>query len=381
MNIHEYQAKEILRAHGIPVPPGEIATTPEEAESIAARYGGPVVVKAQVHAGGRGKAGGVKLADDAADARVKAEAILGLEIKGLTVEKVLVTPAEEIASEAYVGIVMDRATQSNVFMVSPEGGIDIEEVAATNPDAITKLSIDPRYGLLPHQAMGLAWALYDDVKLARQAASIIMKLYEAYQAAGATLAEINPLITTPEGEVKAIDAKMNIDDSVLFRVPEVAAMRDTSSEPAAETKARDAGLSYIKLDGQVGCVVNGAGLAMATMDMVKFYGGDPANFLDIGGSSNPDKVVTALEIITADPRVKSILFNIFGGITRCDDVANGIVEATRRIEIDLPIAIRLTGTNEAEAIEILNRAGFTAMTDMDEVVKAAVELAKGDTSA
>jgi succinyl-CoA synthetase beta subunit len=381
MNIHEYQAKEILRAHGIPVPPGEIATTPEEAEAIAARYGGQVVVKAQVHAGGRGKAGGVKLADDAADAKSKAGAILGLDIKGLTVEKVLVTPAEEIASEAYVGIVMDRATQSNVFMVSPEGGIDIEEVAATNPDAITKLSIDPRYGLLPHQAMGLAWALYDDVKLARQAASIIVKLYEAYQAAGATLAEINPLITTPEGEVKAIDAKMNIDDSVLFRVPEVAAMRDTSSEPAAETKARDAGLSYIKLDGQVGCVVNGAGLAMATMDMVKYYGGDPANFLDIGGSSNPDKVVTALEIITADPRVESILFNIFGGITRCDDVANGIVEATKRIDIDLPIAIRLTGTNEAEAIEILNQAGFTAMTDMDEVVKAAVELAKGDTSA
>lgn len=381
MNIHEYQAKEILRAHGIPVPPGEIATTPEEAEAIAARYGGQVVVKAQVHAGGRGKAGGVKLADDAADAKAKAGAILGLDIKGLTVEKVLVTPAEEIASEAYVGIVMDRATQSNVFMVSPEGGIDIEEVAATNPDAITKLSVDPRYGLLPHQAMGLAWALYDDVKLARQAASIIMKLYEAYQAAGATLAEINPLITTPEGKVKAIDAKMNIDDSVLFRVPEVAAMRDTSSEPAAETKARDAGLSYIKLDGQVGCVVNGAGLAMATMDMVKYYGGDPANFLDIGGSSNPDKVVTALEIITADPRVESILFNIFGGITRCDDVANGIVEATKRIDIDLPIAIRLTGTNEAEAIEILNQAGFTAMTDMDEVVKAAVELAKGDTSA
>ena len=381
MNIHEYQAKEILRAHGIPVPPGEIATTPEEAEAIAARYGGQVVVKAQVHAGGRGKAGGVKLADDAADAKVKAEAILGLDIKGLTVEKVLVTPAEEIASEAYVGIVMDRATQSSVFMVSPEGGIDIEEVAATNPDAITKLSVDPRYGLLPHQAMGLAWALYDDVKLARQAASIIMNLYEAYQAAGATLAEINPLITTPEGEVKAIDAKMNIDDSVLFRVPEVAAMRDTSSEPPAETKARDAGLSYIKLDGQVGCVVNGAGLAMATMDMVKYYGGDPANFLDIGGSSNPDKVVTALEIITADPRVESSLFNIFGGITRCDDVANGIVEATKRIDIGLPIAIRLTGTNEAEAIEILNQAGFTAMTDMDEVVKAAVEFAKGDTSA
>ena len=352
MNIHEYQAKEILRAHGIPVPPGDVATTPEEAEAIAAGYGGPVVVKAQVHAGGRGKAGGVKLAEDAAAAREAAGAILGMEIKGLTVEKVLVTPAEEIASEAYVGIVMDRATQSNVYMVSPEGGIDIEQVAETNPDAITKQSVDPRYGLLPHQAMGLAWALYDDPKLARQAGSIIMKLYDAYIAAGATLAEINPLITTPEGEVKAIDAKMNIDDNALFRIPEIAAMRDTSAEPPAETKARDADLSYIKLDGNVGCVVNGAGLAMATMDMVKHYGGEPANFLDIGGSSNPEKVITALEIITADPNVKSILFNIFGGITRCDDVANGIVEATRRIDIGRPIAIRLTGTNEEEAVEI-----------------------------
>jgi succinyl-CoA synthetase beta subunit len=377
MNIHEYQAKELLRAHGIPVPPGEVATTPEEAGEIATRYGGPVVVKAQVHAGGRGKAGGVKLADDPADAAEKAGAILGMQIKGLTVEKALVTPAEEIASEAYVGIVMDRASQADVFMVSSEGGVDIEEVAASQPDAITKLRVDPRYGLLPHQAMGLAWALYDDVKLVRQTASIISGLYEAYRAAGATLAEINPLITTPEGEVKAIDAKMNIDDNVLFRVPEVEAMRDTSSEPPAETKARDAGLSYIKLDGDVGCVVNGAGLAMATMDMVKHYGGEPANFLDIGGSSNPDKVVTALEIITADSRVKSILFNIFGGITRCDDVANGIVEATNRIEIDRPIAIRLTGTNEEEAVEILKEAGFAAMTDMDEVVKAAVSLAHG----
>jgi len=378
MNIHEYQAKEILRAHGIPVPPGEIATTPDQAEKIAAKYGGPVVVKAQVHAGGRGKAGGVKLAADPAEAKTKAAGILGMEIKGLTVEKVLVTPAEEIASEAYVGVVMDRASQADVFMVSSEGGVDIEEVAATNPDAIRKLRVDPRYGLLPHQAMSLAWDLYDDLKLVRQAASIITKLYAAYRAAGATLAEINPLITTPSGEVKAIDAKMNIDDNVLFRVPEVAGMRDTSDEPAAEIKARDAGLSYIKLDGDVGCVVNGAGLAMATMDMVKHYGGEPANFLDIGGSSNPDKVVAALEIITADPRVKAILFNIFGGITRCDDVANGIVEATSRIDIDLPIAIRLTGTNEKEAVEILERAGFPAMTDMEEVVKAAVSLSHGD---
>ena len=377
MNIHEYQAKEILRAHGVPVPPGEVATTPEEAERIAAEFGGMVVVKAQVHAGGRGKAGGVKLADDAADARDKAGAILGLEIKGLTVEKVLITPAEDIASEAYLGIVMDRGSQSDVIMVSSEGGIDIEEVAATNPDAIQKLAVDARYGLLPHQASGLAFGLYDDPKLARQAARIISQLYEAYRAAGCTLAEINPLITTPAGEVKAIDAKMNIDDNALFRLPDVEAMRDEASENVYERKAREAGLSYIPLDGDVGCCVNGAGLAMATMDLVKYYGGEPANFLDIGGSSNPEKVVTAFEIIMSDPAVKSILFNIFGGITRCDDVANGIVEATRRVDVGLPIAIRLTGTNEDLAVEILKENGFEAMTDMDEVVKRAVELAAG----
>jgi len=380
MNIHEYQAREILRAHGVPVPPGEIATTPEEAERIAAEYGGMVVVKAQVHAGGRGKAGGVKLAVDAGDAREKAEAILGIEIKGLVVEKVLVAPAEDIATEAYLGIVMDRGSQSDVIMVSSEGGIDIEEVAATNPDAIQKLAVDARYGLLPHQASALAYGLYSDAKLARQAARIIMQLYEAYRAAGCTLAEINPLISTPTGEVKAIDAKMNIDDNALFRLPDVAAMRDEAAEDPAERKAREAGLSYIQLDGDVGCCVNGAGLAMATMDLVKHYGGDPANFLDIGGSSNPDKVVTAFEIITSDPNVKSILFNIFGGITRCDDVANGIVEATRRIEVGLPIAIRLTGTNEDLAVEILKENGFEAMTDMDEVVKRAVALAAGTSS-
>ncbi len=380
MNIHEYQAREILRAHGVPVPPGEVATTPEEAERIAAGYGGMVVVKAQVHAGGRGKAGGVKLADDAADAREKADAILGLEIKGLTVEKVLVAPAEDIATEAYLGIVMDRGSQSDVIMVSSEGGIDIEEVAATHPEAIRKLAVDARYGLLPHQASALAYALYSDAKLARQAARIISQLYEAYRAAGCTLAEINPLISTPAGEVKAIDAKMNIDDNALFRLPNVKAMRDEAAEDPAERKAREAGLSYIQLDGDVGCCVNGAGLAMATMDLVKYYGGEPANFLDIGGSSNPDKVVTAFEIMTSDPKVKSILFNIFGGITRCDDVANGIVEATRRIVVELPIAIRLTGTNEELAVDILKENGFEAMTDMDEVVKRAVAMAAGTSS-
>ncbi|MCK5483031.1 MAG: ADP-forming succinate--CoA ligase subunit beta, partial [Gemmatimonadetes bacterium] len=305
---------------------------------------------------------------------------LGLEIKGLTVEKVLVAPAEDIATEAYLGIVMDRGSQSDVIMVSSEGGIDIEEVAATHPEAIRKLAVDARYGLLPHQASALAYALYSDAKLARQAARIISQLYEAYRAAGCTLAEINPLISTPAGEVKAIDAKMNIDDNALFRLPNVEAMRDEAAEDPAERKAREAGLSYIQLDGDVGCCVNGAGLAMATMDLVKYYGGEPANFLDIGGSSNPDKVVTAFEIMTSDTKVKSILFNIFGGITRCDDVANGIVEATRRIVVELPIAIRLTGTNEELAVDILKENGFEAMTDMDEVVKRAVAMAAGTSS-
>ena len=376
MDIHEYQAKELFRGAGIPVPPGEIATTPDEAEEIAGRYEGMVVVKAQVHTGGRGKAGGVKLAKDPAEARTHAEAILGMDIKGLTVDKVLVTPGEDIATEAYVGVLMDRKKQAATFMVSPEGGVDIEAVAEENPEAIRKLTVDPRYGLLPHQAYWLANFLYEDKALARQATKIVGQLYDAFQANGCSMAEINPLITTPDGEVKAIDAKVSIDDSELFRLPDVAAMRDTSDEPAAEIKAREAGLSYVKLDGDVGCCVNGAGLAMATMDLVKYYGGEPANFLDIGGSSNPDKVVSALEIITADPNVKSILFNIFGGITRCDDVANGLVEATSRIDIDLPIVIRLTGTNEEEALQILEDNGFSAYTSMDDVVEKAVELAK-----
>ena len=377
MNIHEYQAKEIFRDHGIPVPPGEVATTPEEAERIARDLGGMVVVKAQVHAGGRGKAGGVKLASSPEEAREHASRILGMEIKGLTVEKVLVTPTEDIASEAYVGLIVDRASKRPVFMVSSEGGVDIEEVAATNPEAIRKLAVDPRYGTLAHQAYWLATELYDDVKQQRAAARIMQQLYESFVDAGASLAEINPLITTPSGEVKAIDAKMNIDDNELFRKPEIEALRDDTSEDPAEVRAREAGLTFIKLDGDVGCCVNGAGLAMATMDLVKYYGGDPANFLDIGGSSNPEKVVNALRIITSDPAVKVILFNIFGGITRCDDVARGIVTATEQIDIGVPIVIRLTGTNEEIAVKILEEAGFSAMTDMDAAVEKAVNLAKG----
>jgi len=375
MDIHEYQAKELFRNAGIPVPPGEVVTTPEAAEAAADKLGGKVVVKAQVHTGGRGKAGGVKLASSAAEAREHASRILGMTINDLTVHKVLITPAEDIASEAYVGVLVDRKSQAPVFMVSPEGGVDIEEVAATNPDAIRKVRIDPRYGLLPHQAYGMAAFLYSDAAQVKQATKIIGQLYQAFQDGSCSLAEINPLIVTPAGDVKAIDAKVSVDESALFRLPDVEAFRDLDAEPPSETKAREASLSFVKLDGNVGCCVNGAGLAMATMDLVKYYGGEPANFLDIGGSSNPDKVVAALEIITADPSVQVILFNIFGGITRCDDVANGIVTATKQIDIKPPIFIRLTGTNEEEALAILKDAGFPAYTSMDDVVEKAVQFA------
>ena len=374
MNIHEYQAKDVLRANGIPVPPGEVATTPDDAVAIAEKFGGTVVVKAQVHSGGRGKAGGVKLAATTSEVREHAENILGMTISGLTVEKILITPAEDIDTEAYVGVLIDRKSQAATFIVSAEGGIDIEEVAHTDPDAIRKLTVDPRYGLMSHQAYWLANSLYGKADLVKQAAKIIRQLYAAFTSSGASMIEINPLITTVSGEVKAIDAKMSIDDSELFRHPELVEYRDLSAEPAAETKAREADLSYVKLDGNVGCCVNGAGLAMATMDLVKYYGGEPANFLDIGGSSNPEKVVSALEIITSDPNVEVILFNIFGGITRGDDVARGIVEATKRIDIEPPIVIRLTGTNEKEGLEILAEAGFTAFSSMDDVVQRAVEM-------
>lgn len=376
MDIHEHQAKEIFRAAGIPVPPGGVAGSPAQARAIAEKLGATVVVKAQVHAGGRGKAGGVKLAESPAEAGAHAAKILGMQIKGLTVEKVLVTPAEDIVTEAYLGVLIDRASQAPLFIASAAGGIDIEEVARTTPEKVRRLHVDPRYGLLPHQAYWLADFLYEDPSQIKQGTRIVKQLWRAFVDGGASMAEINPLIVTPLGEVKAIDAKVSIDDNELFRKPDVAKYRDTSSEPAAETQARDAGLSYVKLDGSVGCCVNGAGLAMATMDLVHHYGGEAANFLDIGGSSNPDKVVAALQIITTDPSVKVILFNIFGGITRCDDVANGIVEATRRIRIGIPIVIRLTGTNERLALRILEDAGFTAYTSMDEVVKKAVELAR-----
>jgi succinyl-CoA synthetase beta subunit len=381
VNIHEYQAKDIFRKYGIPIPPGEVATTPEEAEKIARKFGTTVVVKAQVHAGGRGKAGGVKLAKTPEEARTIAAQILKLVIKGLPVKKVLVTPAADIASEAYVGIIVDRASKRAVFMASPAGGIDIEEVAAKTPDKLMKHPIDPRYGLQAFEAMELAFFLYSDVKQVRAAAKILQQLYRAFVENGGSLAEINPLVTTPAGDVVALDAKMVIDDNELDRRPDIAALRDESAEDPSEVEARKASLTFIKLDGNVGCVVNGAGLAMATMDLVKYYGGEPANFLDIGGSSNPEKVVAALRIITSDPSVKAILFNIFGGITRTDDVANGIVTAIKQNPLKVPLVIRLTGTNEEIALKILKDNGLSAMTDMDEAVKKAVALATGGKAA
>jgi succinyl-CoA synthetase beta subunit len=381
VNIHEYQAKDILRREGVPIPPGEVASTPEEAEAMAKQYGSTVVIKAQVHAGGRGKAGGVKLAKTPAEAKEIAAKILALHIKGLPVLKVLVTPAADIAEEAYVGIILDRASRKPVFMVSPAGGIDIEEVAAKTPEKILKLPVDTRYGLQPYQAARLGFFLFSDIKRVRAASKIMQQLYTAFMKNGCSLAEINPLVTTPGGDVVALDAKMVIDDNELDRHPELVALRDESAEEPSEVMARNASLTFIKLEGDVGCVVNGAGLAMATMDLVKYYGGQPANFLDIGGSSNPEKVVNALRIITADPNVKAILFNIFGGITRTDDVANGIVTATKQNPLKVPIVIRLTGTNEEIAMKILQENGFTASSDMDEAVKKAVQLAKGGQAA
>ena len=376
MKLHEYQAKEVFRSVGIPVLPGRVATTPADAEAIARDYGGRVVIKAQVHVGGRGKAGGVKLADDPADARAKASVILGMDIKGLTVEKVLVTPAEDIASEAYAAVILDRAARSATFMVSRSGGVDIEQVAVETPERLTRLTVDPRYGLLEHQALALGLSLYDDVKQARAAARILRALWRVFRERDASLAEINPLATNPAGDVVALDAKLVIDDNALFRQPDLAEVRDLASEDPAEVKARAAGLSYVKLDGNIGCVVNGAGLAMATMDLIQYYGGRPANFLDIGGSSNPEKVVTAMRILLADPHVEVVLFNIFGGITRCDDVAKGLVSALQQIDVRVPIAIRLTGTNEDEGLAILRSVDLPATSSMDEVVQKAIELAR-----
>lgn len=375
MKIHEYQAKDIFAAAGIPVPPGAVATSPVQAYQIAAEINRPVMVKAQVHVGGRGKAGGVKFAEDAEQAKVLASSILGMDIKGLTVKKVLVTAAEDIISESYVGIILDRSTKRPVIMVSAAGGVDIEEVAAKTPKKIHKLTVDPVIGLKGYEARDLAFRLYRDINQVRRASDIILKLYNLFWKVDASLVEINPLITNTAAEVLAIDAKINIDDNALYRQKAIAQMRDLDAEEPSEVEAREADLSYIKLDGNIGCMVNGAGLAMATMDLVKRYGGEPANFLDIGGSSNPAKVLAAMRIILRDPNVRAILINIFGGITRCDDVATGIVTAFRELNPIIPVVVRLTGTNEKEAAKILRSVNLPSADTLDGVVRKAIELA------
>lgn len=376
MKIHEYQARQIFRNYGIPVPDGILCYTVSEVEKAARDLNCMVVVKAQVLAGGRGKAGGVKLAKSAEEAVSVGKQILGMNIKGYIVDKVLVTKAADIEKEFYVGFVNDRNTKRVMLMASAEGGVEIEEVAKNTPEKIIKYPVNPLTGLLDFQARNIALKLFGDIKQAQKAASILTKLYKLYVETDATLAEINPLILTPEGEVLAIDGKMNFDDNALYRQPEILAMREPDEDEKKEIAAHEKGLSYIKLDGSIGCMVNGAGLAMATMDMIKLYGGEPANFLDIGGSSNPQKVVDAMNILLGDKNVKAVMINIFGGITRCDDVARGLIKALEIISTDIPIVVRLSGTNAEEGLALLKETGLPTVSSMSEAAKKAIELSK-----
>jgi len=378
LKLHEYQAKRIFGKYGVPIPEGDVATTPEEARAIAERIGGPVVVKAQVLVGGRGKAGGVKLAKTPAEAEAKAREILGMDIKGLTVKKVLIDPAADIQDEIYLGMIIDRARQRVVMMASSEGGVDIEEVAATKPEAIKKVFIDPFLGMRGYQAVEIASGIGLEKSQFRQFGKIATGLYNAFIASDAELAEINPLVVQGDGSLLAVDGKMVLDDNGLMRHPDLAAMRDLDEEDPAETTAREAGLSYIKLDGEIGCMVNGAGLAMATMDIVKHYGGEPANFLDIGGGADAAKVAAALRIILSDPNVKAVLVNIFGGITRCDEVAKGLLQAIEEVQPEVPFVIRLVGTNEEEGRALLAEANFPTARTLAEAAQMAVAAARGE---
>jgi len=378
MKLHEYQARDLLAKYGIPVTRGGVAVTPGEARAVAESIGGPVVVKAQVFVGGRGKAGGVKLADTPEQAEQVASQILGMAIKGLTVEKVLVAEAISYTKEIYLSAILDRAAKRVTMIASAEGGVEIEEVARTNPEAIIKIPAHPPLGLLDFQARELAFGIgLSDGKQARQFAQIASALYRVFVECDASLAEINPLVIRADGSLQALDSKVLLDDSALFRHPDLAALRDSSDEPEAELRARESDLTYIKLDGSIGCMVNGAGLAMATMDVVKLYGGEPANFLDIGGGAGKDKVKAALQIILADPNVKAVMFNIFGGITRVDEVARGIVAALEEVQTDVPMVARLTGTNEEEGRRILAASRLIPAATLAEAAQKAVAAARG----
>jgi succinyl-CoA synthetase beta subunit len=365
MDIHEYQAAEILARHGIPVNAGTVATNPDAVEEAARAAGTLVAIKAQVHSGGRGKAGGIKLAHTPEEARVAAEAILGLDIRGHIVSKVLVVPGVEISREFYLGVVLDRNARQILVMASAEGGVEIEEVAQSDPEKIIRLHADPDRGVQPFELRKMAFDLGIPADKVAGFAAIAGSLFRAFLEEDATLAEINPLIITAAGEWLALDSKMSFDDNALFRHRDFEELRDMAEENATELEARQSGISFVKLDGNIGCIVNGAGLAMATMDAVKLHGGDPANFLDVGGGASAEQVAKAFGLVTADPNVRAILINIFGGITRGDVVAQGIREALVRVAVSVPIVVRLSGTNAEEGRALLAEAGLMAVDTMD----------------
>jgi len=378
LKLQEFQSKRIFAQYGVPIPDGDVATTPVEARAIAERLGGVVVVKSQVLVGGRGKAGGIKLAKSPAEAEAVAGRILGMDIKGLTVKKVLVDAAVDLHKELYLGMVLDRGRRSVTVMASSEGGVDIEEVAARTPEKIIQVAVDPCIGLKEYQTRDLAMGMGLPREQWAQFAVICRGLYDAFVESDANLAEINPLVVQGDGKLLAVDGKMVLDDSALYRHPDLAAMRDEDEETPEERTARLNGLSYVKLDGQIGCMVNGAGLAMATMDITKFYGGAPANFLDIGGGAKAAKVAAALRIILSDPNVKAVLFNIFGGITRCDEVARGILQALGEVPTNVPMVVRLVGTNDIEGRAILKEARMATAETLMEAAQMAVAAARGE---
>lgn len=375
MKLHEYQSKFLFRDYGIPIPEGKVASTVDEAYEIAKEVDGVVVVKAQVHVGGRGKAGGVKVAKSADEAKAYAADILGMDIKGLTVEKVLIDPGADIKQEIYLAITNDRSVGKPLIMTSMEGGMDIEELNRESPEAIIREHIDPILGLQGYQMTYIASAMGMPRDLWRQFGKILSGLYQCYIKSDAELAEINPLVITGDGNLLAVDGKVIIDDNALYRQPSLSEKRDTSEEPESEKQAREAGITYIKLDGQIGCMVNGAGLAMTTMDMTKLYGEadgiGPANFLDIGGGASAEQVAAAMRIILSDENVKCVLFNIFGGITRCDEVAEGILTAYNEVNPDVPMVVRLQGTNATEGNKIINEANISNIISAETLTEAA----------
>jgi len=374
MKIHEYQAKALFQQYGIRVPRGRVAGQPDEARRIAAEFGAKVAVKSQVHVGGRGKAGGIQLADTPEAAAEQASAILGMDIKGSIVRKVLVEEAAPIAEEAYLGLIVDRSSKSIAFIGSAEGGVEIEEVAARTPEKI--LHLHSRSKSFPEDgADEFAGQLFRDKKATPAVRDFMEKLFRLFVQKDCSLAEINPLIRTEGGKVLALDGKINFDDNALFRHPEIAELRDMEEEDPHEIQAKEKGLSFVQLDGDIGCMVNGAGLAMATMDLIQFFGGRPANFLDVGGSSSPEKVVNAFRLILDNENVKAILINIFGGITRCDDIANGILQAFKQIEVNVPVVVRLFGTNYEEGMKLLEGTDLITAESLSAGVKQAIEIA------